>query len=347
MKILFFISAIRNGGAERVLQALSNAFLEINHSCEIVYFEEDLHLYDFKCKKTHLNIYQNTSLLSKFSKFITIRKFIKSKKPDVIISFMDQTNINLIISTMFMKRNLIITEHVSHDLLKSRIWRFIRDFSYRFASGLSVLSKADFEYYKFVKNRAIIYNPIFEFKNSENIQKEDIILSVGRLEFVKGYDIYFEALSLIDKNLLKKWKICVAGSGSLEADLKKIALNLGLQIDFLGYKEDIVKLYKKAKILSLSSRSEGLGNVLIESIFYGCARISTPTNGAKELINDGFDGFISEDFSPKAYALKLEKMLKNSDLLSKFSANANLRKPQFKIENIIDQWQTFIKECEK
>ncbi|ABK83035.1 glycosyltransferase [Campylobacter fetus] len=346
MNIIFFISALRNGGAERVLQVLSSEFSK-KHSVEVVYFEEDKKHYEFLVKTTHLNIYHNTTILSKFKKFFTIRNFIKSKKPDLIISFMDQTNINLIISTMFMSRTLIITEHVSHTLLKSKIWRFIRDFSYRFASGLTVLTKEDFEYYKFVKNRAIMHNPIFHKPKNTKYYKESIILSVGRLETVKGYENYFKALSLIDKNILDKWDIIIAGNGSLENSLKNLAINLNLKINFVGHQKDIGSLYERAKILALPSMNEGFGNVLIEALFYECARVSTPTSGAKELIKDGFDGLISEDFSAESYAITLEKLLKNDGMCQNLVQNANLKKSKFEIENIIDKWYKFIKECEQ
>ncbi|WP_058893577.1 glycosyltransferase [Campylobacter iguaniorum] len=346
MKIMFFISAIRNGGSERVLEALCNEFVKCGESCEIVYFEEDLGLYKFDCKKTHLNIYEKSGIWTKFSKFIKIRKYIKCQKPDVIISFMDQTNINLIISTAFMKVNLIVTEHVSHNLLKSKFWRFIRDFSYKFADGLSVLSAVDFEYYKFVKNKALMYNPVFK-SGSLNLPKQNVILSVGRLENVKGYDIYLQALSLVDRGLLKGWEVWIAGSGSLENELKQMAINLGLEVKFLGHVNDVSVLYEKAKILALSSKSEGFGNVLVEAIFYDVLRVATPTNGANELIKNGFDGFISSDFSPKSFACELEKVLKDENLRENLTKNANLKRDEFDIKNIIQKWYKFIKECEK
>ena len=230
MKILFVISAIRNGGAERVLQALANGLGERGHECEVLYFEEDQGRYEIAAKKTFLDLYSRGGLKAKFEKFARIRAFVKAAKPDVIISFMDQTNINMIIATAFLPRTLIATEHVGHDLLRSPFWRLTRDFSYRFASGLTVLNRADYGYYSFVKNREIIHNPCFLKAPATLPKKEKIVLSVGRLEKVKGYENYFLALSLLPRELLGQWRVVVCGEGSEEAALKALASKLNLNI---------------------------------------------------------------------------------------------------------------------
>ncbi|HDX6290611.1 TPA: glycosyltransferase, partial [Campylobacter fetus subsp. venerealis] len=98
----------------------------------------------------------------------------------------------------------------------------------------------------------------------------------------------------------------------------------------------------KAKILVLSSRSEGLGNAFIEAIFYNILRVSTPTSGAKELIKDGFDGLISEDFSAESLSKKIKMSLSGCDSLVE---NAKLRQSEFEIKNIYNRWLNLIKEA--
>ena len=150
-----------------------------------------------------------------------------------------------------LKSKLIATEHNEHSYLKSKIASAMRDISYRFVDGLSVLSKSDFNYYKFAKNREIIHNPLF-IDVPKICEKQNVILSVARLEAVKGYDIYFEALSKVDKSLLDGWEIKIAGSGRQESELKQMASNLGLNIKFLGHMSDVTSLYNEAKILLLA-----------------------------------------------------------------------------------------------
>lgn len=84
-----------------------------------------------------------------------------------------------------------------------------------------------------------------------------------------------------------------------------------------------------------------MSNVLIESIFYKCLRVATPTNGAKELINDGVDGFLSKDFSPNELAKSIQKAI-NCD--EKISQNAYKNIANFKLENIYQKWLDLIKK---
>ena len=343
MKILFVIAALRNGGAERVLNVLTNELCKDNE-ITIALLEEDLGLYKFdeKIKIINLNV-TGSGVALKFKKILALRALFKEQKADLIMSFIDWTNVACVLANFGLKSKLIATEHHEHSYLKSKIASTMRDLAYRFVYGLSVLSKSDYDYYKFAKNREIIHNLLF-IDVPEIYEKQNVILSVARLEAVKGYDVYFEALSKVDKSLLDGWEIKIAGSGRQEAELKQMASNLGLNVKFLGHMSDVGKLYSEAKIFTLCSRSEGLSNVLIESGAFGCARISSDTVGAMELINDGLDGLIFKNGDANDLKDKLEMLLKDENLRAKLAKNASKNANLFSKENIIKQWREFIKK---
>ena len=343
MKILFIIAALRNGGAERVLNVLANKFCRDNE-ITIALLEEDFGFYKFSEKINIINLnVTGSGVALKFKKILALRALFKEQKADLIMSFIDWTNVTCAIANAGLKSKLIATEHHEHSYLKSKIASAMRDLSYRFVDGLSVLSKSDYDYYKFAKNCEVIHNPLF-IDVPENCEKQNVILSVARLEAVKGYDVYFEALSKVDKSLLEGWEIKIAGTGRQEAELKQMASNLGLNIKFLGHMSDVTKLYNEAKIFTLSSRSEGLSNVLIESGAFGCARLSSDTVGARELINDGIDGLIFKNGNSDDLKDKLEMLLKDENLRQKLAKNARESANLFSKENIINQWREFIKK---
>ena len=294
MKLLFVITSLENGGAERVCASLANYF-STKHEVEILYFSGAV-FYEIN-SQVKLNKFTRNSRIPRLAaKLLAIRKHAKSA--DCVISFMDSTNILSIIATAFLGRKLIISEHSAHDFVGLK-WRVLRRIFYPFATALTVLSKSDFSYYSFVKNKAIIYNPSI-FKPSFGEQKEKLIIFVGRLEYVKGCDIFLRALALLR---LDNFKLLVLGDGSQKKSLQNLSEKLGLKnLEFLGSVSDIQNYYKKAKIIVSSSRFEGLGNVLIESAFFECIRVATPTAGALELLEDGKNGFISSDFSEQALA---------------------------------------------
>ena len=332
MKLLFVITSLENGGAERVCASLANYFSKENE-VEILYFSGEI-FYEIN-SKVKLNKFSRNSRIPRLAaKLLAIRK--RAKDADCVISFMDSTNILSIIATAFLGRKLIISEHSAHDFVGLK-WRVLRRIFYPFASALTVLSKSDFSYYSFVKNKAIIYNPSI-FKPSFGGQKEKLIIFVGRLEPVKGCDIFLRALALLK---LDDFKLLVLGSGPQKKSLQSLSEKLGLKnLEFLGTLSDIQNYYKKAKIIVSSSRFEGLGNVLIESAFFDCIRVATPTAGAMELLEDGKNGFISSDFSEQALAKAILKAL-NAD--ESVLENTRAESEKFSLENIAAQWWELIK----
>ena len=134
----------------------------------------------------------------------------------------------------------------------------------------------------------------------------------------------------------------VAGDGSERENLQNSAKNLGLNIIFLGHQKNIAEFYKKSKIFVISSFSEGLPNVLIESAFYKCARISSATVGAKELIKDEKDGLLFKIGDAKELAKKLEILMKDEKLQKKLIENANESLVNFMPSKILKQWEKII-----
>lgn len=342
MRILFVIAALRNGGAERVLSAISSGFAKQNE-VHIAVLEEDLGYYKFPSEVIfhYLKIYGKSKILNKFRKISALRSCFKNIAPDVIISFIDWTNVACVAANFGLGFKHIASEHHENGHLKALKFRFIRDFAYRNVDGLSVLTQNDIDYYKFVKNRVILHNPFF-LKDSKGLAKENIILSVGRLEFVKGYDLYLKALAKIDKEILEGWEIKIAGEGSAGAELKNLADELGLNIKFLGHIEEIEPYYERSKIFVSSSRSEGLSNVLIEAANFDCARLSSDTVGGKELINDEVSGLLFKGENKEEMAKKLTRLIKDENLRQTLVENARKDLDKFRIDNVMQKWQNFV-----
>lgn len=344
MKILFVISTLRFGGAERVMSVLSSYFAN-SHEVWLVRFENNEPFYKLNEKIKLINLDLNsenkgfTSKVKKrFFKIIALRELIKNNNFDCVVSFMDSTNLLSIIANFGLKTPLVISEH-SHFTLLNKKWRLLKRIFYPLANGLSVLTNDDLKYYDYVKNKAVIYNPVM-IENQE-IKKENLIIFVGRLVKIKGCDLFLRALSLVD---LKDFKIEVLGDGQERENLENLAKELNLNVTFKGSIKDISSYYSKAKIIVLSSFNEGFGNVLVESIYFDCIRVATPTPGAKELIKDEFDGFISDDFNPNSLAKKIELAMEQNPQITQ---NARLKQDEFQIQNIYQKWLNLIQEAKK
>ena len=350
MKIAFIIATLGSGGAERALTSLAN---ELCKSCEvqIIKFDDKNPFYklDESIMVSSLKQFKFSNfyhkIASRIKKFFALRNALKSSRADIFISFLDSTNIACIAAKCGLKPPLIISEHSTQSYLKSKIWRLLRRLSYPYCNALSVLSESDKSYYeKFTPLVKVLLNPC-HFEPCVNLKKENLVIFVGRLDANKNAAMFLKAVSKLPLNLQKSYEFLLAGEGVLRKNLEKFAQNLGISVKFLGAISDIASLYKRAKIICLCSFIEGLPTVLVESLFFGVARISTNyENAARDLINDGTDGFLTPCDDAKAMSEKMTLLMSNENLRLNLAKEAAKRCEKFSAQNIAQQWLGLINE---
>ena len=130
-----------------------------------------------------------------------------------------------------------------------------------------------------------------------------LILALGRLHPNKGFDVLLEALATLPDHWL--W---LAGDGPLREALGARAETLGMaeRVRFLGWRDDVPALLAAADILVCPSRSEPLGNVIIEAWAHGVAVVASDAEGPRHLIEDGRNGLLvpKEDAPALAAAIR-------------------------------------------
>lgn len=119
------------------------------------------------------------------------------------------------------------------------------------------------------------------------------ILTIGRLEYQKGYDMLVKVAKLLKDNQIDyKWYII--GSGSLENEIKnKISKNnLESNIILLGTKKNPYKYLKNADIYVQTSRHEGYGIAIAEARVLNKPIVSTNLNCVTEQITNNSNGIL-------------------------------------------------------
>lgn len=155
----------------------------------------------------------------------------------------------------------------------------------------------------------------------ENIKKEKIILTVGRLGTKqKNTEMFINAIERLDLALLEDWKIYLVGPCEqeflewLELKFKESAYlkNLCIITGNIANKKELYKIYARSSVFCLSSRWESWGLVVTEAMRFGCYPIVTDCCDAfNEFIITGDNGFgeiVPVDDS-KAMGKAIEKVL--------------------------------------
>lgn len=154
------------------------------------------------------------------------------------------------------------------------------------------------------------------------------VLTVGRLEEKKGHKYALEAIAIIRRSI-PDIQYFIIGGGSLETELKTLAVNLGIwdNCHFMGscLGSEVKKYYASCSVFTLPSVTatngdmEGQGLVLQEAQICGMPVVSTIHNGIPDGILDGETGYLVPEKDSSRLAERLQFLLKNPEICSRFA----------------------------
>jgi glycosyltransferase involved in cell wall biosynthesis len=110
--------------------------------------------------------------------------------------------------------------------------------------------------------------------------------------------------------------LLIAGKGRLRHELEAAAAELGLgpRVRFLGVRSDIPELIAASDAVVLSSRFEGLPNVVMEAMAGARPVVATRVGGAPELVEDGVSGILVHPGDPDALASAMQQVMAAPEL---------------------------------
>lgn len=196
------------------------------------------------------------------------------------------------------------------------------------------------------KKSIMITNPIdlAKIKNDANLEDKDLhqkpfILGLGRLVPQKNFSLLISAFYLLISKYGFQHDLVIVGEGKEIENLKRQTSQLELteRVFFKGMKKNPFPWYKHADLFVLSSKHEGLGMVLIESLACHTLPVSTDSKGGvRQIMNGPLELFLTEE-TPENLALKINEALKTqwADPLSSF-IKATLNK--FSGPTIVNQY---------
>ena len=342
MKIDLLVNSLVSGGAERVLIILANYFNKKGHDVTIITFNEpDIWKPDVGIKRVKLHggniknhmVRSLVNLTNYYSK--------KTVRPDVLISFMIQTNLIGIIVSKLYRIKIIASEHNNHLTQTDLIGRITRKYFYRLANKLTVLTHFDKIYYDNLGiDTYVMPNPCtFDIYEEPVRKREKVILAVGDLNRYhhKGFDNLIKLIAPILKRN-KNWKLKLVGDGIKGTNFLKTLLkenNIKDSIILTGFSSEVSRIMKKSDIYIMTSRWEGLPMVLIEAMSQGMVCISYDCKtGPSEIINNEVNGVLIEDQNMQKMSVMLEKLMNDDSKREVLAKEATKSLKRYQISSI-------------
>ena len=148
--------------------------------------------------------------------------------------------------------------------------------------------------------------------------------SIGRLEVWKGHHILLRAIPIIIETI-KNIKFLIVVRSNQDNYLIKLAHELRIEkyIIFFEAIENVEEIFSKFDIfVHTSIEPEPFGRVIIEAMAMGLPVISTNIGGPKEIIKDGYDGYLLPPDDSKILAEKIIYLIDNPEIRYQIGRNA-------------------------
>lgn len=358
MRILYITNGISGaGGLERVLSLKASRLVEDRgHEVAILGLNQGMNdpFYGFSPKIQMNSVSVGSNPFSYFRDYRNgIQVVVNQFKPD-IISVCDDGLKGFFIPWILNTRAPIIYErHASKKIeirqsgekvfqkLKRRMtWAIMSRLGKRF-SRFVVLTQGNRKEWPGLTNLEVIPNPLSFFPAETSTRKNNIVICVGKISYLKGHDLLVEAWKKVHRRY-PEWELHLYGKENREfLNVRSIGYN----IRFFPPERDIESKYIQSSLYVLTSRSEGFGMVLIEAMACGLPCVSfNCDSGPADIIRHGEDGFLVEKENVDELADRLIQLMEDESLRQKMGAKARENVARYKVDRILDQWEALFGE---
>ena len=325
-KIIFFLQNLNGGGAERVSMNIINLLDKDKY---------EIHLVLVKKKGAYLNlipsyvkVYELGFSKTMFSVF-KLRKKINELQPDIIYSTLFRTHIAVHFAlqglayrpkTIFRMQNspkLVLENKRLPWIQRVFLEKALKHATKVIAQTPQMKEEVVFYHKVMAKKIEVFINPL----DTKLIQKsiegaknpfDDRYINVvasGRVTYQKGYDILIKAfnkVSIANRN----YKLFIIGETKTNKieECRALVKKYHLEdvVHFLGFQSNPYVYYLHADLFVLSSRWEGLPNVVLESLYLNKPVVGTRCISFMEtLIDDGKNGFLVDVEDSETLASKI------------------------------------------
>ncbi|MFA4932979.1 MAG: glycosyltransferase [Candidatus Omnitrophota bacterium] len=308
--ILFIWNDFSNmGGVERIILKTFRLFDKNRYKKYLCCLFGKKKMHDIllsDIKKEGIQIFTLNTTVERFSPkaLLKLAHLMHTLKIDIIRSYSIYANrYGLLAARLAGVKNVVCSYHSIYSFPVSRKTYFMDTIIYSNCKALIVSSEKMKQHcltrFHFNPSKIFIVNdglnlkdlPVYIDKDKEKtkqtlkINKEKIIITVGRLEPVKKFDLLIESFNSIEKQF-PDVILLIIGDGSQKDSLASLVahLNLSEKVRFLGYQKNVFHFLSIADIFILTSQYEGSPLVVLEAMAMGLPVVSTDVGNCRELL---------------------------------------------------------------
>lgn len=294
-KVLHLLSSNKYSGAENVACNIINMF---NGEMNMVYCSPNGPIKE-SIEKRNITFLPLKKLAIK-----EVKSIIKEFKPDII--YAHDFKASCIAALLCGNIRVISHIHSNNSIVsKPNLKSIFYKLSTKKFSKIVWVSQSAFDECYFSKKIAsksiVLYNvipssEIIEKSRQSNIKDKYDLIFLGRLAYPKNPERLIEIIKII-KQGKKDIKLAIVGDGEKRNILENMVKNYNLNdnVHFFGFQSNPFPIMKKSKLMIMTSLYEGTPMSALEAQCLGLPIISTPVDGLKYVIIDGYNGFLCDN----------------------------------------------------
>jgi glycosyltransferase involved in cell wall biosynthesis len=351
------IHSLQGGGAERMMTLMANYWAAAGWGITLLTLDKSptplLYELDSRVQSIPLGVASNSknaaiALQNNLKRIRALRHAISATRPDVVLSFMDKTNVLTLLAMRGLNIPVVVSERsdpaMNHP---GQVWANLRLLTYKMADAVAVQSEGAMNYFptKIQARARIIPNPVSKpsgcIRRTVSGDAGMSVAAMGRLVRAKGFDLLLEAFAQV-KDKHNDWELIILGEGPLREELESLRDRLELKGRVLmpGRVSNPYEYMAGADLFVMPSRYEGFPNALCEAMASGVAVISTDCpSGPREIIRDNVDGLLVASEDSKSLASAMDRLMSNDTQRKQLASRAPEVMERFAIERIMPMWE--------
>lgn len=224
-----------------------------------------------------------------------------------------------------VSHNIVPADYVSEVIFKHNVWLNFKDFT-------TIYNGRNF--------RTFSANEIKTEKRRMSVPDNCKLIGVTcHLHKIKYVNHLIAAFEKVQQDF-PNWRLVITGEGAEKNNLEDLAksLNISEKIYFAGFSSNPLLTAATYDIGALTSKLEGFSNSIVEYLAVGKPVVVTNVGGAREIIENGVNGYLVPFGNIQEISDKMRKLMENCELRAEFSRNAEkIIKESFNYENMINQ----------
>lgn len=354
MRIVFVLSGLGAGGAEKVVNLLAHHrsecgdtvhVLAVNAESATSYFP-----YDPAIAVETLGHFPRAARgIAPGLRMIALRRRLRVLRPDLVVSFLTKINVMVALASLTLGIPTVISERNNLTLQKMNpIWRWIHPLAARGAA--CIVLQTDLARRSLPRRSreqaVVIPNPVTPAEGPARVvdRRAVRVVAAGRLEPQKGFDLLLEAFAGIAKDL-PNVTLTIFGDGPRRGDLERQARELGIadRVTMPGVTASPGIWTAAGDIFVLSSRFEGFPNVLLEALMAGMATIAFDCPwGPAEILADPNTGLLVPAGDVAALGDAIRRVATDAVLRENLAAAGPRIADRYSKTSVLGQWDNAI-----